>query len=283
MSNIDTLHEIRKEIFLTACSGGLGHLASSFSSVELLYALYILKALKVDPANPDWTDRDRFVLSKGHGALAYYVMLAHAGFFPMSMLEGYCRPGSVMGGEPSGQDIPGVEAPSGSLGHGLSYGVGTALGAKLSHSPSRSIVLLGDGECEEGSVWEAVMSGAALHLGNLIALIDYNGIQKMDTVEAVEGIASWEKQWRSFGWEIATVDGHDVEALYQVLSDSRTNADKPLAVLAKTVKGKGLSLMENNPAWHYRMPNKKETKVFMAELNISQEELDHAKSLYQRT
>ncbi len=280
MKEAENLNQLRKEIVLTAIGGGGGHLASSFSSLEILYALYERKAMKYESSNPKWEHRDKLILSKGHAALAYYVILADVGFFDKKLLEGYCKPGSFLGGEPSGNDIPGVESPTGSLGHGLSYGVGTALGAKLSNSDSKTFVLIGDGECEEGSIWEAAMTASAQNLNNLIAIIDVNNIQKMDKITEIIGDTMWEQKWLSFGWDVISVDGHDVDRLFNIFSVDRSESKKPLAVLANTIKGKGVSIMENNPVWHYRLPNKKETKVIMSELNITQEEIDYAKSLY---
>ncbi|MBC8530722.1 transketolase [Gehongia tenuis] len=281
MNEADILRGLRKKIFLTACAGGGGHLASSFSSLEILYTLYARKTMNFRCNEPLWADRDRLILSKGHAALACYTVLSHVGFFGEDVLSGYAKPHSVLGGEPSGESIPGIETPTGSLGHGLSFGVGTALASKMSHADFETFVLLGDGECEEGSVWEAVIAASALKLGRLIAIVDVNGLQKMATVSEIAGISSWEDKWRSFGWDVVSVDGHDLEALTQILSHRRSHEDKPLAIVAKTVKGKGVSIMENNPVWHYRMPGKKELKTFMAELDISQEEVDHAKSIYQ--
>lgn len=282
MSEKDILNGLRKDILLTAIAGGGGHLASSYSALEILYALYGRGVLRVDPKDPRMADRDRFILSKGHAALACYAVLAREGFFPRDMLEGYAKPGSMLGGEPSGMDIPGVETPTGSLGHGLCFGVGTALGAKLDNGAARTFVLLGDGECQEGSVWEAAATAAALKLDNLTVIVDANGIQKMARIEDVEGATDGAARWRSFGWDVAAVDGHDVDALCAALNAPRLGTGKPLAVLARTIKGKGVSVMENDPAWHYRLPGKKELKAFMAELGVTQEEVAHAKGLYQR-
>jgi len=268
--------KLRKEIFLAAYSAGVGHLASAFSAVEIIYTLYLEGILKYNAANPNWDGRDYFILSKGHGSLALYTVLCQAGFFPKTWLEKFCRPDGILGGEPHTIEIPGVEASTGSLGHGLSIGVGMALALKSDSKPNKVYVLAGDGECQEGSVWEAVMSAAAFNLDNLTMIIDYNHIQKMDFIKKIIGTDDLAEKLSSFGWNIKRVDGHDTEALKFAFT-SAWETGKPRCLMAETIKGKGLSLMENNPAWHWRMPNKKELKVFMNELGIGQEELDTCK------
>ncbi len=263
---------LRKEIFLAAYAGGKGHLASSFSCVEILYALYCNGVMRFDPQNPNWENRDRLVISKGHGGLALYAVLCKAGYFGKEMLMRFSQPGSLLGGEPSHYLPYGIEASTGSLGHGLSLGAGMALAHKIDHSNSRIYVLLGDGECEEGSVWEAIMSVAKLNLGNLVIILDHNGLQKMDSVCTIMNIENWKARFETFGIGCSVVDGHDVDALTQAFHDS-AGGGKPEVVIANTIKGKGVSLMENNPAWHWRMPNKRELKVFIQELGITAEEL----------
>lgn len=185
----------------------------------------------------------------------------------------FTRPDSMLGGEPSLCLPMGIEASTGSLGHGLSLGVGIALAQKADGLDTRTFVLLGDGECEEGSVWEAVMSAVKYKLDNLVAILDYNQLQKMDTVETVAGIKDWCGPFSSFGWDYTEVDGHNVEELKNAFSNLKNN-EKPHVLIAHTIKGKGLTLMENNPAWHWRMPNRKELKVFVSELGISAEEME---------
>ena len=270
------LLNLRKKIFLTGYSASIAHLASAFSIVEILYVLYLKNILKYNPKNPEQEDRDLFILSKGHGSLALYVTLCEAGFFDEKTLNGFSKPGSYLGGEPCIPHIPGVEASTGSLGHGLSIGTGMALAKKLDKKDNKIYVLLGDGECEEGTVWEAAMFASHYNLNNLVAIIDNNKLQKMDTLEKVMGINSWKNVFESLNWEIREVDGHDVEQLEKVLKKPN-NSEKPLLIIANTVKGKGVSIVENNPKWHWKLPNKKELKVFMKELNVSEEEIELCK------
>lgn len=270
------LLEIRKKIFLTGNSASIAHIASAFSIVEILYALYGKKILKYHAQNPNWEERDLFILSKGHGSLALYTMLCREGFFSEEILRSFSKPGSYLGGEPCVPHIPGVEASTGSLGHGLSIGTGMALAKKLDGKTNKVYVLLGDGECQEGTVWEAVMFAAQNNLDNLVAIIDSNKLQKMDTLENVMGIRSWKDTLLSFHWQVEEVDGHNVEEIEKALTKPN-NSGKPLAIIANTVKGKGVSIVENNPKWHWKLPTKKETKIFMKELSISEEEIEACK------
>ena len=270
------LKEIRKTIFLTGYSASIAHLASAYSIVEILYTLYNKKVLKFDPKNPQDEDRDIFILSKGHGSLAYYTTLAKVGFFNEELLKTFSKPGSILGGEPALPHIPGVEATTGSLGHGLSYGVGIALGKKLDNKNNKVYVLLGDGECEEGTVWEAVMFAAHKNLNNLIIIVDNNKIQKMGTLQDVMSIETWKDKFEAFGCNVVDVDGHDVEALENILTKNY-NSTKPLVVIANTIKGKGVSIVENDPRWHFKLPSKKELKTFMAELDVTEEEVAECK------
>lgn len=267
---------LRKRIFLTAYSAGSGHLASAFSIVEILYVLYLKGILKVNPKFPNDAERDRFILSKGHGSLTLYNVLCEAGFFTEQDLFTFGQPDSGMGGEPDTLTIPGVDASTGSLGHGLSLGVGMALAGMCDQKKYRTYVLVGDGECEEGSIWEGVMAARAYGLSNLTVILDNNRLQKMGSVQDVMGISSWATHWEAFGWQVKTVDGHNIAELHQALN-GEWDAAKPHLLIANTVKGKGLSIMENNPRWHWRMPNKKELKVFMAELGITEEEIEACK------
>lgn len=276
--NADELNvaQLRKRIFMTAYSGGIGHLASAFSITEVLYALYMKGIMNHDPLHPDWEDRDRLIVSKGHASLALYAVLSMAGYFPEEELLSFCHPGSRLGGEPNPLEIPGVEAATGSLGHGLSLGVGMALALKVDGKPSRVYVVIGDGECQEGTVWEAVMSACHFKLGNLTVIMDYNRIQKMGYVNDIMSVESWNERWRAFGWRVDETDGHDVEAVCRCLR-MEGDADKPRIVIAHTTKGRGVSFMENAPAWHWRMPNNRELKILARELNIQEEELEACK------
>lgn len=266
------LKELRKHIFLTGYKGGMAHIASCFSCLEILYVLFLKGILRYDVSNPEWEDRDRFILSKGHAGLALYRVMAEAGFLSTEEYETYLQPGTHIGGEPCMRDLKGVEATTGSLGHGLSMAVGMAMAQKMDGRDAKTYVVLGDGECEEGTVWEAAMSAPAFKLDNLTVILDCNSIQKMASVKQTIGLDNWIDKWKIFGWDVEEVDGHDVEALMKVLKKSGTQ-DKPRFILARTVKGKGVSIMENNPNWHFKLPGKRELKYFMQELEIDGGEL----------
>lgn len=279
MTNQDkiNLQQMRKQMFLTAWTGGTAHLASAFSSAELFYALYQKGILKIDPRDMDHPDRDRLILSKGHAGLALYAALAMSGVIEQQELSTFLQPGTRLGGEPCPNGLPGVEAATGSLGHGLSIGLGMALAAKLDGKAFQTYVILGDGECQEGTVWEAVMAAHKFGLGNLTAILDCNGIQKMGPIAETMRIREWRSKWESFGWQVDEfADGHDVDEICEVLGRAH-DADTPRLVIAHTVKGKGVSVMENNAAWHFKMPNRRELKVFMKELGITEEELEQCR------
>lgn len=261
--------ELRKKIFLIGYRGGMAHLASCFSCLEILYALYVGGILRLDAKNPTWQDRDRFILSKGHAGLALYAVLAEKGLLSADEFNSYLQPGGVIGGEPCRRDSQWIETATGSLGHGLSFAVGIALALKLKKSPAKVYVLLGDGELQEGTVWEAAMSAAALKLDNIVAILDCNEIQKMDFVNKTIGEPRWQEKWTAFGWNVTETDGHDVAALMQCLNEENTTG-KPLFIIAHTIKGKGVSVMEQNPNWHFKLPkSKKEKAAFREELGIS--------------
>lgn len=272
MNEEKIIAERRKQIFLTAYSASIAHIASAFSIVEILYVLYNHNILKYDSKKPKLETRDRFILSKGHGSLALYTTLASVGFFDEDILKTFSKPGSILGGEPCIPNIPGIEATTGSLGHGLSLGVGMALAKKIDNTNEKIYVLLGDGECEEGTIWEAIMFANHKKLNNLIAIVDCNKIQKMGSISDIISIDSWKKRFEAFGWITEEVDGHDIKALDKVFK-KENNTEHPKVILANTVKGKGVSIIEGNPKWHWRLPNRKELKVFMEELNISEEEI----------
>lgn len=266
----------RKEIFLMAYRAGAGHLASSFSLVEILRTLWLGGVMKYDPQNPRWEGRDILVLSKGHGALALYAVLKEAGCLTQAQLDSACLPGSSLGGEPHVLECPWAEASTGSLGHGLSVAVGMAMALKQDQKPNRVYVIAGDGECQEGSVWEGAQAAAGFGLDNLTLIVDHNRIQKMDFVENIVGHEDLGAKFSAFGWETLSCDGHDEEALKAALTSPRTPG-RPRCLLARTVKGKGVSVMENSAAWHFRLPSRRELKVFCDELNITQEELTACK------
>lgn len=278
MSEETILKKLRKKIFLTGYSASIAHLASAFSIVELLYVLYNHKILNYDSNNPNLDSRDRFILSKGHGSLALYTVLSSVGFFDEETLKTFSKPGSILGGEPCISIISGIEATTGSLGHGLSLASGMALAKKLDGRKEKIYVLLGDGECEEGTIWEAIMFAVHYKLNNLIVIVDCNKIQKMSTLEKIMSIDSWKDKFLSFGCLVKEVDGHNIEELDRVFKE-KNDLDKPLVILANTIKGKGVSIIENDPRWHWRLPNKKELKIFMKELDISEEEILECKKL----
>ena len=267
------IKRIRKKIFLAGRHAGMAHLASAYSCVEILYALYSKGIMRYMPDSPEWSGRDLFVMSKGHGSLALYAALEQAGVLPSNWHMEFARPGTCLGGEPSLCHRVGIEASTGSLGHGLSLATGMALTLKRWKSNRRAFVLIGDGECEEGSIWEAAIAAPKYELDNLIAIVDCNGIQKMGKLEDVIGLEDWREQFLGVGWNCLDVDGHDVDGLVRVFAQVENNG-RPTAIFAKTVKGKGVSIMEGNPAWHWRLPNKRETKVFAVELGITEEELE---------
>ena len=265
---------IRRDIFKTICSGGGGHIPASLSIVEILVFLYN-NILKVNPHNADNSDRDRFILSKGHACVALYAILARGGFFPESELARFGKKGSILGGHPDMHKVRGIEASTGSLGHGFPFGAGVALAAKLNKKNYRVFVIIGDGECQEGSVWEAALFAPQYKLDNLIVILDYNKIQAMDYLDNIISLGQLADKWKAFGWEVREVDGHDFSGLNGVFKDIPFLKGKPNLIIAHTIKGKGISFMENTPIWHYRLPNEEEMKVACRELKAGdfQEEL----------
>lgn len=228
-----------------------GHLGSTFSLIEILRVLYD-DVLRFDADRPAWDERDRFILSKGHGCLALYVMLADKGFFPHEELAKFCAAEGILGGHPDHLKVPGVEASTGSLGHGASIGVGMALHARRTKSRHRVIVLLGDGECNEGSVWEAAMSASKHGLSNLTFVVDYNKCQSYGPTRDVQSLEPFADKWRSFGCAVQEVDGHDVAFLRTTFSSLPFDSHRPNVVIAHTVKGKGIPEAEFNSAYHHK-------------------------------
>ena len=243
------------------------HIGSVFSVAEIIAVLYT-GILHVDPKNPQMPERDRLILSKGHAGSAVYAALAETGFFPVEELKNHYANGSILSGHVSHKGIPGVEVSTGSLGHGLSIGAGMAMGARMNGEDWRTWVVLGDGECDEGSVWEAALQAAQFRLDRLVAVVDYNHMQSLFTVEKTLQLEPFEDKWRDFGWNAESVDGHDVRALRAAFERAMGNAGsgKPSVVLAHTVKGKGVSFMENNILWHYRTPQGEEYEAALKEL-----------------
>jgi transketolase len=228
-----------------------GHLGPALSILEILRVLYD-DILKYDPENPKWPDRDRCILSKGHGYFAMYVLLAEKGFFPVSELEKFCTEDGILGIHPEYGRIPGVEITTGSLGHGLSIGVGFALNAKYEKKSYRVFVILGDGECNEGSVWEAAMCASKHALSNLIAIIDYNKQQAYGSTHEVQELEPFRDKWEAFGFAVGEVDGHDIEALRNMFRSVPLEEDRPSAIICHTVKGRGISFAEGNLEWHHK-------------------------------
>ena len=243
------------------------HIGSVFSVAEIIAVLYT-RVLQVDPKDPKKPDRDRMILSKGHAGSAVYAALAERGFFPVEQLKTHYANGSMLSGHVSHKGVPGVEVSTGALGHGLGMGVGMALGAKMDGAAWRTYVVLGDGECDEGEVWESALQAAQYGLDRLIAVVDYNHMQSLDTVEKTLKLEPFEQKWRDFGWNAQSVDGHDVQALEAAFVRAREAAGsgKPGVILAHTVKGKGVSFMENNILWHYRTPQGEEYEAALKEL-----------------
>jgi len=231
-------------------SGGRGHVGSALSLVEILRVLYD-DVLQYDPHNPDWLDRDRFILSKGQGCLALYALLADKGFFPDSELDRFCQSEALLGGHPEIR-VPGVEASTGSLGHGLAIGIGFALNAKYENSDYRTFVAIGDGESNEGSIWEGAMCASKHGLNNLTVLVDYNKQQSYGSTYEVQDLEPVGDKWRAFGFGVAEVDGHDVDQIRSVLTGLPVDHGKPTAVICHTVKGKGIDYVEGNLDWHHK-------------------------------
>ncbi|MBO7473355.1 MAG: transketolase [Ruminococcus sp.] len=267
------LKRLRKQIFLTGYKGGLAHFASCYSCLEIIYTLYCKGILRIDKKNPKWKERDRFILSKGHAGLALYAVLTEQGLISKERFESYLQSENCIGGEPCMRDSEWIEATTGSLGHGLSMGLGMAIANKTDNRNAKVYVILGDGECEEGTVWEAAMSASALKLDNLIVILDCNRIQKMDFVNRTIGSDNWRQKMEAFGWLVKEVDGHDVNKLYDLFLE-KNDSGLPLFIIAHTTKGNGVSIMENMPNWHFKLPNKKELKIFQTELDIDSSEME---------
>ena len=255
---------IRRHIVRMTAAAGSGHPGGSLSSVEILTSLYF-KVLRHDPRDPDWPGRDRFILSKGHCTPVLYSTLAEAGYFPVEELATFRQVDSRLHGH-CHNTTPGVEQCSGSLGQGLSVGVGMALAGRLDNSPHNVYVLLGDGECDEGQIWEAAMAASHFGLDNLTVIIDRNGIQNDRWTHEVMNLEPLPDKWRAFGWNVHEVNGHDLDQMVEALSNASQRDGQRHAIIAATVKGKGVSYMENNPAFHGKSPNPDELRLALEEL-----------------
>ena len=256
----------RNGLEMTHLSRG-SHIGSVFSAAEIIAVLYS-SVLNVDPADPRKPDRDRMILSKGHAGAAVYAALAETGFFPVEELGTHYANGSRLSGHVSHKGVPGVELSTGSLGHGLAVGAGMALGAKMDGAAWRTFVVLGDGECDEGEVWETAPQAAQFRLDSLTAIVDYNHMQSLDTVANTLALEPFADKWRDFGWNVLSCDGHDTEALKEAFAEAEKGrgGGKPTVILAHTVKGKGVSFMENSILWHYRTPQGEEYEAALREL-----------------
>ena len=256
---------IRRHIITIIGNAGSGHPGGSLSAVDIVTTLY-WKVLHHKPANPHWIDRDRFILSKGHAAPMLYSVLAECGYFPASELTTLRQMDSRLQGHADRTATPGVEMSSGSLGQGLSFGIGIALAARLDSRDYRTYVLLGDGECNEGQVWEAAMAATHFKLDNLVAIVDKNGLQIDGPTCDVMNTEPMEKKWEAFGWYVIEVDGHDFTQLYEAFEKAKTVKGQPTVLIARTIKGKGVSFMENVAGFHGKAPNKDELDIAMKEL-----------------
>lgn len=263
---------VRRQILEMSVRAGSGHVTSSFSCTELLVALYHGGILRIDPKNPKWPERDRFILSKGQSGIALYPILANLGFFPVSELEKFAQADSFLGVHAE-SNTPGIEAVTGSLGHGLGLAIGIALCAKLDNKNYLTVTMLGDAECYEGSVWEAAMFAGHHQLKNLIAIIDRNRMGVTDFTESSLRLDPFEEKWSSFSWDVSTIDGHSFEEILSAMKDIRPRkSNKPYMIIANTVKGKGVSCMENKKLWHYRVPVGEEIELARRELTQNEVE-----------
>lgn len=254
MEEKQRLQDLARELRLTvidvmAWSGG-AHVGGSLSIIDILTILYF-KYLKIDPANPKWEDRDRFILSKGHAAAGYIPVLAKRGYFPEETLKTFNHFGSPFAMHPDCNKVIGCDASAGSLGHGLSMAVGLGLGARYLKKDWKTVCLMGDGECGEGSIWEAAMSASNFKLGNVIGIVDRNRLMIDGKTEDVMALEPFADKWRAFGWDVVEIDGHDFDQLDEALSHAWAATDQPVLIMANTVKGKGVDFMENNVVYHY--------------------------------
>ena len=256
---------IRRHVVRMLAKARSGHPGSSLSTVDLLVALFYNK-LKHNPQQPAWPDRDRFVMSKGHGCPALYAVLAEMGYFGIDKLDTLRQFGSILQGHPCMKTTPGIEISGGSLGQGLSVGLGIALAAKLDKKDYRTYVMLGDGEIEEGQVWEAAMAASHYKADNLCAIIDQNGLQIDGFIHEIMSSYPIPDKWRGFGWHVIEINGHDYKAISSAYDEAEKIKGRPTVIVAKTIKGKGVSFMENQVDWHGKAPSKDEAERALAEL-----------------
>ncbi|KQX45410.1 MULTISPECIES: transketolase [unclassified Paenibacillus] len=261
--------QIRMDLLKMIHGAKTGHTGGSLSNTDILTALYY-KIMKIDLQNPKWAERDRFIASKGHSVESLWCILADLGFFPKEELETFSQFGTRLIGHPNNK-VPGIEMNTGALGHGLAISVGMALAAKRDGKSYRVFCLMGDGEQAEGSVWEAAMAGPHFKLDNLVGIIDRNRLQISGSTEEVMGLEPLEEKWAAFGWNVVSIDGNDMESLVEAFGSVPTVPGKPTLVMANTVKGKGVSFAENNPAWHHHVPNDTQLSQALEELSAALE------------
>ncbi|PKL35244.1 MAG: transketolase [Spirochaetae bacterium HGW-Spirochaetae-1] len=255
-------NDLRKKIVRMVTSAGEGHIPSSFSIVDIIDTIYG-GFLNFDPRNVEWEDRDYFILSKGHGAAALYIVLEKYQVLSESDIASYGKYNSILGGHPDRTKVPGAEASTGSLGHGLPFAIGIALGLKIQKKNNKVIVLIGDGECHEGTIWESALVAQNLKLNNLCCIVDFNG-----SAAQILPHPNMVKQWQAFGWDTREIDGHNKKEIESVLSEFYTKtSDKPFVIVANTIKGKGVSFMEVHGPWHHKIPNSEEFEEIMMELD----------------
>lgn len=258
-------NKIRRDIIEMLHNAGSGHAGGSLSEVEILISLYY-EVMNIDPKNPDMYERDRFILSKGHAAPGLYAVLANRGYFSMDELNNLRKMGSILQGHPCMDKTPGIDFSTGSLGHGLSAAIGMAMAMKLNGLDSRAYALLGDGEINEGQIWEAAMYASKMNLTNVVAILDYNGVQLDGLTKDIMPMEPMTDKWASFNWNVICVDGHDVASVTQGLQKSFECKDKPSIIIADTVKGKGISFMENDNKWHGKPINDNDYAKAISEL-----------------
>ncbi|RLB83497.1 MAG: transketolase [Deltaproteobacteria bacterium] len=261
------VRRIRSRLVEMSHKARASHLGSSLSCVDILVAAY-WGALTIDPKNPYDPERDRLILSKGHAASALYAVLAYRGFFSPDLLDAYAKPGSCLAEHPSPGCVPGVEVATGSLGHGLSLGMGMALAGRIQGQSFRVFIVMSDGECNEGSVWEAAMLAPAQRLDNIVVIIDFNRWQATGRSCEIMALQPLKQKWEAFGWSTHEIDGHDLKALVESLRNVPDGTGKPVAIVAHTVKGKGISFMEDDNNWHYRIPDADELRRARLELGV---------------
>lgn len=256
---------VRIDVVRAIHKAGSGHPGGSLSAADIVTALYF-KEMNIDPAEPKKADRDKFILSKGHAGPVQYAALAERGYYPVEDMMSLRKLGSVFQGHPNMHKVPGVEMSTGSLGQGISVATGMALANKIDNNPGRVYTLLGDGEIQEGLVWEAVMSAAHYGLDNLVAIVDFNGLQIDGNNDDVMKVKPIDEKFAAFGWNVVCIDGHHFDEIFDAFDQARACKGKPTAILAKTVKGKGVSFMEDQAGWHGKAPSEEEAKQAVAEL-----------------